>query len=111
MLITLPSGKTAEIKPLVEAPRWSRAREHGKAARRRKREQANGVGWTPAEWANHLVRLGNKCLCCGSQERIVPDHVTPLKRGGEHSLDNIQPLCYRCNLHKGLQIIDYRIGE
>lgn len=84
-------------------------REKGSAARRRRaREAAAGGGWTPQEWLVLLARYGGTCLACGVSERLVPDHVQPLYRGGRHSIDNIQPLCYRCNLRKGIKTIDYR---
>jgi 5-methylcytosine-specific restriction endonuclease McrA len=72
------------------------------------RELAGGLGWSEAEWAEHLKHFGGKCLKCGASESIVADHVIPLYRGGKHDLSNIQPLCADCNFHKGLTIVDYR---
>src|SRR5215469_5664939 len=74
----------------------------------RKRREANGPGWSPDDWKAILTKYGNKCLCCGGTERLLADHVIPLKRGGKHSLDNIQPLCWSCNTAKGLLLTDYR---
>lgn len=105
MLITLPSGATAEIRPLDGLPRWARG---GKYRRRRQRENGGGEGWSKAEFQSLCESYGNKCLACGCGGPLVADHVTPLKRGGKHHLSNIQPLCWKCNTRKGLQIIDYR---
>lgn len=33
--------------------------------------------------------------------KITEDHITSLLEGGSDSIDNIQPLCYRCNFKKG----------
>lgn len=76
--------------------------------RRRLRELASGPGWTSEEWLALQAHYNNHCLACGPTAAIVPDHVIPMKRGGSHSLDNIQPLCNKCNLRKGLQLTDYR---
>jgi hypothetical protein len=53
-------------------------------------------------------KLGFKCLKCGSEEDIHLDHIIPDSKGGETSLDNLQPLCRKCNISKGIKIIDYR---
>ena len=56
------------------------------------------------------IKYGSKCLCCGSIKNINIDHVKPRKFYPELSLDinNLQPLCSRCNKNKGNKIKDYR---
>lgn len=76
--------------------------------RRQRRERAQGPGWTEQEWLDLVAVHGGKCLACSSTERLVPDHVTPLIRGGAHAISNIQPLCSPCNIRKGITIKDYR---
>ncbi|KPC89921.1 hypothetical protein ADL27_38570 [Streptomyces sp. NRRL F-6602] len=39
------------------------------------------------------------CVYCGGPYEHI-DHVTPLSRGGEHSIDNLVPACGECNLQK-----------
>lgn len=64
--------------------------------------------FTEKEWNELLDRLGHKCLCCGKTDIILTrDHVIPLKPGTD-TIDNIQPLCARCNSSKGRKTIDYR---
>ncbi len=66
---------------------------------------------TEEEW-NELKAFYNfKCLRCGMQEpeiKLTRDHVIPLTTGGSDSIDNIQPLCARCNSKKNHKHIDYR---
>lgn len=53
-------------------------------------------------------RDGNACLKCGSTECLTLDHVNPISKGGDSSIDNLQTLCYDCNNKKGDKNIDYR---
>lgn len=55
-------------------------------------------------------KYGERCLCCGSSENIVLDHVIPIYNNGKNEIDNLQPLCQMCNSRKGSKIIDYRGG-
>ena len=63
---------------------------------------------TKSEWEEVLSLSGNKCLCCGSTEKIQKDHVIAVSRGGSDSITNLQPLCAPCNIRKGARTIDYR---
>jgi 5-methylcytosine-specific restriction endonuclease McrA len=45
----------------------------------------------------------NKCLYCNYVGTLVPDHITPLKRGGTNAPSNIQALCQPCNSSKGIR--------
>jgi len=51
---------------------------------------------------------GNYCLCCGANENITLDHIVSIHKGGQNSIDNLQPLCKSCNSKKGVKCIDYR---
>lgn len=50
-----------------------------------------------------ILRYGAKCMCCGSEDRIVVDHVKPVRNYPELALDpdNLQILCNDCNMGKG----------
>jgi 5-methylcytosine-specific restriction endonuclease McrA len=61
-------------------------------------------------------RDGWRCQLCGTptprrlRGRMAPnapelDHITPLARGGAHSVDNAQCLCRRCNGAKGARVM------
>jgi 5-methylcytosine-specific restriction endonuclease McrA len=64
-----------------------------------------------------LERDGWKCKMCGidtpkekrgSYDLNAPevDHIHPISKGGEHSMENTQCLCRRCNASKGNKILD-----
>jgi 5-methylcytosine-specific restriction endonuclease McrA len=79
--------------------------------RRRARKLAAGGSHTEEQWQALKAFYDNKCLCCGQREpaiRLTRDHVIPLTKGGSDSIDNIQPLCARCNAKKNNKKLDYR---
>jgi len=95
-------------------------REYGKAnrdkltlytnTRRARKLEAEG-SHTDEEWQELKASYGFKCLRCGAQEpnvKLTRDHVIPLTQGGSDSIDNVQPLCARCNSKKNNKHIDYR---
>lgn len=88
-------------------PDVRRAKEH----RRRARKLAAQGSFTFAEWRALREQYGNKCLACGSSDRLTIDHIVPLAQGGSNFIDNIQPLCLPCNSRKSTKIIDYRNGK
>lgn len=50
--------------------------------------------------------------CLQPTEEFTKDHIVPLSLGGTDNIDNIQPLCLRCNVIKSnLYQIDYRTDE
>lgn len=75
---------------------------------RRAKKSGNGGKITKDEWNKLLDFYGNKCLCCGSKDKLTMDHILPLVSGGKHTIDNVQPLCSSCNSSKGARYIDYR---
>ncbi len=79
---------------------------------RRARTIGNGGTVSSLDWKSILSFYGNVCLCCGrSDVKLTQDHVVPLKLGGIHSVDNLQPLCGICNSRKSTKVIDYRKGR
>jgi len=83
----------------------------GYADVRRRRAMKKGATshHTQAEWLALVEFFGGVCLRCLSADRSLQrDHVTPLSRGGDDGIDNLQPLCGPCNNGKGTKEIDYR---
>lgn len=79
--------------------------------RRRARKLAAGGSHTEDEWQSLKAFYNCTCLCCGKREpeiQLTRDHVIPLTEGGSDSIDNVQPLCARCNSKKSNKHIDYR---
>jgi 5-methylcytosine-specific restriction endonuclease McrA len=79
--------------------------------RRRARKLSALGNHTEAEWEELKTFYNYTCLSCGKSEpeiRLTRDHVLPLVLGGNDSIDNIQPLCARCNSKKSSKHIDYR---
>lgn len=65
---------------------------------------------TKEQWEKLVSFHDGKCCICGSAETMmVKDHILSVARGGSDSIDNLQPLCWKCNIAKGSQDdTDYR---
>jgi 5-methylcytosine-specific restriction endonuclease McrA len=57
---------------------------------------------TAAEW-NHLQeQCGHRCAGCGiKSKKLTKDHVVPVSKGGSDAIENIRPMCNKCNARKG----------
>ncbi len=87
-----------------DKPEWEKSKRHT----RRARAKAGGK-FTPSEWRKLVAFYGGKCLCCRKKpDKLTPDHVVPLCKSGQNTIENIQPLCKQCNIDKGRLIIDHR---
>ena len=64
------------------------------------RKRANGGSLTHEEWVDIQATFDGRCAYCGSTELIELDHLTPIVKGGQHSIDNIVPACRHCNRSK-----------
>lgn len=65
----------------------------------------------PDEWFRLIEAYNFSCLLCGRREpeiELTKDHIVPISAGGEHEIENLQPLCRSCNSKKGARTIDYR---
>lgn len=82
-----------------------------KTAHRRARKKKAEGSYTVEEWELLKVQYKYSCLCCGRKEpeiKLTIDHIVPLTKGGDNTIDNLQPLCYSCNSAKRSKVIDYR---
>lgn len=51
-------------------------------------------------------RLANACTYCSSAENLTIDHIVPLSRGGEHTIENLTTACWTCNCSKGAKLLE-----
>lgn len=63
---------------------------------------------TDAEWNALREFCGLKCVRCGADGHQDRDHIKPIYQGGSDGIDNIQPLCAKCNSSKGPEDVDHR---
>lgn len=89
------------MKELVQAERDWKPWHTPLRNKRMKIAQIRGVH-TQEEWQKLLGQSGGSCRKCGSKELIEKDHIVPIARGGCDCIQNIQPLCRKCNIKKGV---------
>lgn len=75
--------------------------------RRANKRSARGTH-TQEEWEELKTKYNNKCVRCNLKfKRLTQDHIIPLSKRGSDYIENIQPLCQRCNSIKNNKIINY----
>jgi 5-methylcytosine-specific restriction endonuclease McrA len=56
---------------------------------------------TRAAWAELKRKYGGCCAYCGRKTVLLEkDHITPISKGGQHTISNIVPACKPCNTRK-----------
>ncbi len=64
---------------------------------------------TKAEWVALKTEFKGCCVRCGSSAyNVERDHIVPVYQGGSDSIENIQPLCARCNASKGPETTNWK---
>jgi 5-methylcytosine-specific restriction endonuclease McrA len=60
------------------------------------------------EW-NELVDEFEHCCvrCLEFSEKLEKDHIIPIYQGGSDGIENLQPLCKKCNTAKGPENINW----
>lgn len=82
-------------------------RQEGTRGERLSAARARGIH-TEEEWQALLLVCDSKCVKCGAGGHQDKDHIQPVSQGGSDGIENIQPLCARCNAGKGSDCTDYR---
>lgn len=75
-----------------------------------KRLKIESLSHTYGEWELLKKQYNYTCPCCGLSEpeiKLTEDHIIPLSKGGSDLIENIQPLCGKCNFKKHTSIIKY----
>lgn len=79
--------------------------------RRRKANIRGAAGnHSKKEWGELKKKYNYMCLCCKQYEpfiKLTEDHILPISRGGSDYIENIQPLCSRCNSIKGVRLVSF----
>jgi 5-methylcytosine-specific restriction endonuclease McrA len=79
--------------------------------RRRAQQEKLSGSHTLREWNDLKAYYDHRCLCCWRQEpeiKLTADHVIPVVGGGNDTVQNLQPVCQRCNSRKHTKTTDYR---
>lgn len=91
-------------KNAERARRWAennRSRRSESESRRRALKLGTQVEKiTVVQLKARLAQHGGVCAYCGDPHEHW-DHMTPLSRGGSHTISNLAPACVTCNLSKG----------
>lgn len=83
------------------------AERRASSRERQERIRAQETRLTKTERDAYVQQIG-ECMACGATEGLTFEHVIPLSKGGEDSLDNAAVLCRTHNVAKGDKMIDYR---
>jgi len=70
--------------------------------RRARKKQAPVNDLTAAQWSTIKAAYGHRCVYCQRKmQHLTQDHITPLSKGGSHTVQNVVPACASCNSKKG----------
>ena len=70
----------------------------------RRRMQKSKGKLTNQQWDEILREYNFRCAYCGLKGNMTIDHIIPISKGGQHSIDNIVPACLECNSRKGSRL-------
>lgn len=98
---------------LAYRSKWGREhRETGRHVAHRRRARKKGLPGTHTkqEWLDLCKKFKYRCVCCGAKAKLTRDHIIPITDArSSNSIENLQPLCLRCNTSKGnYHATDYR---
>ena len=93
----------ARERDYAKSPRGQEARRAGHRRRKALLRHAPINDFTGKQWRALCKAASYCCAYCKKKfpfTQLTPDHITPLARGGSHTLSNIIPACLDCNMRK-----------
>ena len=66
---------------------------------------------TKVDWEEMKDFFEHICVRCFGESELInveKDHIVSLYQGGSDGIENLQPLCARCNSSKGTENFDWR---
>ncbi len=81
-------------------PQYRNWQKNLNSYRRREARKLFGNPHTNEQWENLKRDYDFTCPCCGIKEpeiKLTRDHIISLSKGGSDRIENIQPLCKKCN--------------
>jgi 5-methylcytosine-specific restriction endonuclease McrA len=85
--------------------------DSSKYSRKRRERERNAVGFhTKKEWEELKEKYNYSCPSCNRKEpeiKLTKDHILPISENGSNEIENIQPLCKRCNSKKSTKSYFY----
>ena len=106
-LINIKAWREAHPEKVKEYERkwWKVHPEKSHALCKARRAMRNGSSvcdFTAAQWQEMQAAFDHRCAYCGKRAKghLTQDHLTPLSKGGNHTLPNIVPACRSCNSKK-----------
>lgn len=91
--------QTQELVKRWRKQNKGRVSEFGKR-RRARRSNAAVCDLTIEEWQFLIHLFNHKCAYCKRWCVPTQDHLVPLSRGGNHTIENVVPSCQSCNSKK-----------
>lgn len=63
---------------------------------------------TSEEWCRLVAEFEGRCVRCWEKSGdLQKDHIIPIYQSGSHGIENVQPLCRKCNTAKGPETVNW----
>ena len=93
-----------EVEAYQKAYHIAHPEKHAARDKRRRARKRNAPlnDFTAAQWREMQKHYKHRCQYCRKicKGKLTMDHITPLSKGGSHTLTNILPCCQSCNSRK-----------
>ncbi len=91
------------------AAKWGSIDTNGQTRSQRLKVAREKGRHTREEFQEMVTYFNGLCVKCGDGSHgVFRDHILPIYIGGSDGIDNLQPLCRKCNTGKGRESVDYR---